>query len=415
MIVQIKKQVLFLTTIIFTGALLSAQIQPEKLKEHLDDRIYQIPKTYWIPEKNEGPIKAVFYETLNYKGKPTRAFAYIGIPKSNKPVPAMILVHGGGGKAFHEWVKLWNDRGYAAISMSLEGHMPDANGKGKLFHAYSGPERVGRFDDYNLPLNEQWMYHAVSNIMIGHSLLESLPEIDASRIGITGISWGGILTSLVSGLDTRLRCAIPVYGSGYLNESKGHFGEQINNTAEVLEKKKFWDPSNQFIKHAVPTLWVNGDSDAHFSVNITSRSFKSTRNHAYLSIHPGMKHGHRPGWSPRNLPEIYDFADYILMDKGKSLGSIIHQPSGRKTSLSYASPFTILEAKVYYLNEELTYRKLENESKHSRPGKWLTINAVIKTSKKEVLLELPKTARTYYVNLIDSRGHIISSVLVELN
>ena len=44
---------------------------------------------------------------------------------------AVVLVHGGGGTAFSEWVKLWAKRGYAAIAMDLAG---------------CGPKRV-RLDD----------------------------------------------------------------------------------------------------------------------------------------------------------------------------------------------------------------------------------------------------------------------------
>ena len=184
----IRIKIIFSVTIIFTSVSIGAQSSAESMRMLLDSSVYKIPKVYWEPSKNQGNIKALFYETLSYKGKPTRAFAYIGIPKSDKPVPAMVLVHGGGGKAFYEWVKVWNDRGYAAISMSLEGHMPDSKGMGKLSHEYSGPIRVGRFDDVDLPLEEHWMYHAVSDIMIEHSLIASMPEVDAIRIGITGIS-----------------------------------------------------------------------------------------------------------------------------------------------------------------------------------------------------------------------------------
>jgi len=410
------KRTKFILVVAFAFMAVSLRAQPnaEPLKNLLDSIVYQAPEVYWEPAKDQGDIKALFYKALSYKGKPTRAFAYLGIPKSEKPVPAMVLVHGGGGKAFHEWVKIWNDRGYAAISMSLEGHMPDSKGAGKLSHEYSGPARVGQFDDIDLPLDEQWMYHAVSDIMIGHSLLESFPEVDADRIGVTGISWGGILSSLVSGLDTRLKCAIPVYGCGYLDESLGHFGEHGGKSPEFIEKKKFWDPSQQFSTISVPILWVNGDSDGHFSINITARSFKTTSDHAYLSIHPGMKHGYVPAWNPNEVPEVYAFADYLLKGEEPGLGRIIKQPSKRKIKLIYDSKATIKEATVYYINEKLTYRKLDPKSKHSRPGPWISMQAIVDNSNNEVRAQLPDNALTYYVNLIDSHGHIISSTLVEL-
>lgn len=407
-------RILTLMVFVVFSATLNAQVAEKSLKELLESSIYEVPEVYWEPSKDKGPIKALFYETLSYKGKPTRAFAYLGIPESDEPVPAMVLVHGGGGKAFCEWVKIWNERGYAAISMSLEGHMPDENGEGKHQHEFSGPTRVGRFDDVEKPLEEQWMYHAVSDILIAHSLLASLPEVDANRIGITGISWGGILSSLVSGVDNRLKCAMPVYGAGFLYESKGHFGDHGNSTPEYIEMKKFWDPANQFSSGSVPTLWVNGDSDAHFSLNISSRSFEVTADHAFMTIHPGMKHGHPPGWRPNEVPEIYAFADYVLKGKELGLGQITKQPSGKKVKLKYKSEVPITEAVVYYLNEELTYRRALETDKQARPGQWQKVLASVNESKNTVSAKLPKGAQTYYVNLTDSRSYIISSQLVEL-
>lgn len=386
------------------------------LAELLAPCVYQAPEIHWEPAKDQGNIKAIFYETLSYKGQPTRAFAYLGIPKNDMPVPAMVLVHGGGGTAFHEWVKIWNDRGYAAIAMDLEGGAlgADNSRKSKKRHKHSGPSRQGIFADANLPLEDQWMYHAVSDIVLAHSLLASLPEVDANRIGITGISWGGILSSLVSGVDTRLKCAMPVYGCGYLYESKGNFGVIAQSEPNLLEQKKFWDPARQFATGSVPTLWVNGDSDGHFSVDTTSRSFETTSDHAFLTIHPKMRHGHPSGWNPDEVPEIYAFADHILQGKNPGLGRITRQPSGRKVDLVFESKTPIKEATVHYLNEKLTYRRRNEKAKHASPGPWLKMPASVDVLNNTVQAQLPGSCLAYYVNLKDSRGHLISSKLVEL-
>ena len=45
------------------------------------------------------------------------------------------------------------------------------------------------------------------------------PDVDAERIGVTGISWGGYLTCIVAGLDDRLKFAVPVYGCGFLGDN----------------------------------------------------------------------------------------------------------------------------------------------------------------------------------------------------
>ncbi len=63
--------------------------------------------------------EALFFDGLPWKGKPTRVFAWVGMPKlePGKKAPGIVLVHGGGGTAFEAWVRLWMSRGYAAIAM----------------------------------------------------------------------------------------------------------------------------------------------------------------------------------------------------------------------------------------------------------------------------------------------------------
>src|SRR4051794_3110111 len=52
-----------------------------------------------------GGLKPLFFDGLPYRGKPTRVFAWYGVPARRAgKVPAIVLVHGGGGTAFREWV-----------------------------------------------------------------------------------------------------------------------------------------------------------------------------------------------------------------------------------------------------------------------------------------------------------------------
>jgi cephalosporin-C deacetylase-like acetyl esterase len=137
-------------------------------------------------ESNEH-LKAVYFDARPWKGKPTKVFAWLGMPKNARgKVPGVVLVHGGGGTAFKEWVTLWNDRGYAAISIAVEGQtdQKDAQAEsgsiptGWKQHAWSGPWRKGIYGDVDQPQEDQWMYHAVADTVLANSLLRSLPEVD---------------------------------------------------------------------------------------------------------------------------------------------------------------------------------------------------------------------------------------------
>ena len=57
----------------------------------------------------DGTMRAIFYDALPWKGKPTRVYAWLGMPtkeqaKGKAKVPGVVLVHGGGGTAFKAWV-----------------------------------------------------------------------------------------------------------------------------------------------------------------------------------------------------------------------------------------------------------------------------------------------------------------------
>jgi len=153
----------------------------------------QPPHFEWLAR--EGHVWSLYYQGRPYQSKPTRIFAYYatpttltGEPAKDHSFPAVVLVHGGGGTAFREWVELWAKRGYAAIAMDLAGcgldrkRLPDG-GPGQ-----SDKEKFGAIDQ---PAENQWTYHAVANVILAHSLIRSFKEVDASRAAVTGISWGG--------------------------------------------------------------------------------------------------------------------------------------------------------------------------------------------------------------------------------
>ncbi len=103
----------------------------------------QTPAAQW--GGRTGLVQEVYYQGEPYRGKPTRVFAYLGRPAAGKgPFPAMVLVHGGGGKAFRDWAEHWAQRGYVALAMDTAGCGPD----GPL--ADGGPDQtdVTKFRDF---------------------------------------------------------------------------------------------------------------------------------------------------------------------------------------------------------------------------------------------------------------------------
>ena len=242
-----------------------------------------------------GGIKAVYFDTLNWKGQPTKAFAWLGVPKnSSGKAPGIVLVHGGGGSAFQPWVRQWNDRGFAAISIAVEGQTSErtaANPKAWKRHESGGPARVGIYGDSSEPIADQWMYHAVADTVLANSLLRSLPGVDPEKIGIMGVSWGGVITSTVIGIDTRFAFGIATYGCGGLSKAGNQYGRALGNN---LLYQQVWDPLLRLDRAKLPVLWFSWPQDQHFPLDCQAASYRKAPGPKMVALVPNMGHGHGP-------------------------------------------------------------------------------------------------------------------------
>lgn len=357
--------------------------------------LYKAPAVHPAEGFDAKGVRAVFYDSVPLAGKPTRVFAYIGLPEKIQPgqkVPAMVCVHGGGGTAFDEWVRVWAARGYAAIAMDTSGGVPKKakEGKGWARHDHSGPGGWGGFDQLDRPVQDQWSYHAVAAVILGHSLLRSLPEVDAERTGLTGISWGGYLTCMVSGLDSRFKLAIPVYGCGFLDEDSAWVAQFPHMGTEKAQRwLAAFDPSSHLPKAKMPMLWVTGTNDFAYPFGSLQKSYRLPTGLRALCIRVRFAHGHGIGWKP---DEIYAFADHVLCGK-RDLPRITGQGrDGQKVWASFRSPVPAEKA-------ELNFTKDPGPKWQKRL--WETIPARIDAATGRVEADLPKDAAVYYFNVFD--------------
>ena len=372
---------------------------------HLTDTV---PEFQWAPEYDILPteptfgVRALFFRGCDYKGKRTRVFAYYGIPehKPGERVPAILLVHGGMGTAFDEWVKQWCDRGYAALAIDTTGKYPTEEARGK--HCSEGMfelrTRCEEGEVISTPKNdecrsygppeEMWLYHATGAVILAHSLLRSFPEVDPERVGIMGISWGGVLTSYAMAYDRRFAFSIPFYGSPFLATGDS----KINRTFRDYGIDRHFDAQTGLETIPFPVLWECHDSDCNFSIDANTRAYLATRHAgAVLTIAP-MGHSARAAWR-RNEPFL--FADGAI-GRGKGLGCrVVTQPSGfGKVSftVSIGSGVEGLSAVCYYLNTPMTF---DEDGKYAY--KWLRVPASVEG--ECISFTLPDDAMSYYVSL----------------
>lgn len=354
---------------------------------------------------SEPGVRAILFDGLPFRGKPTKVFAYYGTPAGAGKHPAMVLIHGGGGTAFAEWVRLWNKRGYAAIAMDTVGTRPRVATASRLWNPerdrdeFSGPAGWGDFDNTGLPPREQWSYHAVAAAVRAHSLLRSFPEVDRRRIGVTGISWGGYLTSIVAGVDSRFRFAAPVYGCGFLGEDSAWLPQFAKLGPEGAARwLSLWDPSRYLGRAKMPMLWVNGTNDFAYPLGSWQKSYRLARGSRTLAVRVRMKHSHPDGALPE---EIHVFANSVL--RGGPRFARVKSIAGASAVTYRAQGRPIVKAELEYTRDTGKWQE----------RKWESAPAQLDAARHQVSAPLPGGARAYYWNLFDADGLVVSSEHVE--
>ena len=369
------------------------QLHPPKTIANLWNQhpeLFTAPEITWID--SVGPDYSLLYESASYKGNQAKVFAYYSVPANvTGKVPAMVLAHGGGGKAFENWAQQWAGYGYAAISMNLNGKDND----GSLLGC---PREDRHFNVAQATITDSWLYHAVAAIIRSVSFLESRSEVDKNKIGIMGISWGGYHTSAVVGIDKRLSAAMIVYGCGGLHENSvwKREGESFSDAYKYQ-----LDPANFLPNATLPILWLNNNTDHFFPLDSHQTSRKSTKGKGYARIQDDYSHGYQAPWGTE---DIRLFADAFLRD-GDPWPEIIS--SGKKKNIIRTKTSQKLEKAwlVYTREPNWMYKSVRTEGKDV----WVRKEALIDKTGKKVIGDIPENAVAAYLHMKDEKGREFST------
>ncbi len=379
----------------------------------------QVPAMKWV--KQESAVHSLTYAGEPFNGQPTEVFAFYASPitlgeaPAGTKFPGVVLIHGGGGTAFAEWVYLWAKRGYAAIAMDLSGsrpsdptydpktgkpvgHQSDAKLRTRLPNGGPNHGHSEKFDSIGGDTSDDWPFHAAASVIRAHSLLRSFPEVEAERTAVTGISWGGYTTCLVASLDDRFKAAVPVYGCGFLFE-----GESVQKPSidKLGERRADWireyDPSSLLPRCRVPILFVNGTNDVHYPLDSYMKSFERVPGEKQMRIEVNMRHGHPPGWAPE---EIGLFIDSKC--RGGQPLPVPGQPviEGEQVRVPVQSTTALKQARLHYTTDTGLRSKRQ----------WTSVPAVL----GEGVVTAPKPpaeANTWFLTITDARDAMVSTTV----
>lgn len=370
----------------------------------------RVPETRRWDRSSHLQTRSVLIRNGQFRGKQTWAFAHYGVPIQadvRHKVPAIVLVHGALGTAYASWVATWVQRGYAAICVDTCGALPVRTAEGTwLRNPEGGPAGWGRLDAVDEPVNEQWMHHAVAAVVRSHSFIRSLPEVDDSCVGITGISWGAVLACVVASIDNRFAYAIPVYGCGFNCTSPDGIMVRGENSGRPDASRKWfdlWDPAVYLSRAECPFLWVDGTNDHAFRLESVHRSADLVQGPGAFTTITRMVHSH--GVYGENPPEILAFADHYARGGADIVRfTRVESVHGRLTAGFAANGRTISRAELVYTEDDAIVPSAD------RYWKTLCVERFDATS-GIVSIAVPPAARLHFLNLVTYDGLVFSSRL----
>lgn len=118
--------------------------------------------------------------------------------------PAVLVLHGTRGRkeGMESWLKELAGKGFVACATDARWHgeLAKSDYEDAIIEAY----RTGK--------GHPWLYETVTDTIRALDYLQTRPDVDAERIGLMGISMGGMNTWLTAAADPRVKVAVPCIG-----------------------------------------------------------------------------------------------------------------------------------------------------------------------------------------------------------
>jgi pimeloyl-ACP methyl ester carboxylesterase len=217
------------------------------------------------------------------------------------PSPTMVFLH-GYGEAYSDYVPYLREmaaEGIVVLAIDQPGS-GDSMGYPELspntfLNVTSGPADAS-------------LYHSVWAAVRAVTLLEAITIADANATVVAGVSMGGLVTYIVSAIDSRVDGSIPmISGGNFMNSITS--GSLLNTvidptysvgSTELSNIVRWFDPLGYTPGLTGPVLMMFGTDDQFFPLISLMDTANSIESDLTLTIVPNWGHFFHPAW-PRTI------------------------------------------------------------------------------------------------------------------
>ncbi|MEI7729306.1 MAG: dienelactone hydrolase family protein [Verrucomicrobiota bacterium] len=418
--------------LLFTSLAAFAAADTDPFAPYLDGKAPEILRE--VAATNVVPDNITLRQVVFRSRDNSEIFAVIATPKTPGKHPGMLVLHGGGGNAEVDKAMAWAQRGYVAVAPDLPGIAEPkklTHTKGRWNALKYGDGRWVATPDAGASV----IFDAVLSAMKSLYLLRAQPDVDATRIGVVGISWGGYMTTMVCGLaGNQVRAGFAVYGCGFYDLTAQLNGPKSTLGGIPVQERDRWLRDLDAGRRAPgmkAAFFIAGAANDFFywprAVQATLDAVPGEKNHVYA---PNANHkiplpggtvfpkasaepfkptafqpyptpsGSKANWLAMEVP----FFDYYLNAQGKPLPTVIVEKSAPLVArFRVTAPCPLAGAEVYWAREDSDVMK----------RKWEPLPAA-KIGDNRYEAKLPAEAADWFAVVSDDRPVTVSSDLIQV-
>jgi sugar lactone lactonase YvrE/dienelactone hydrolase len=231
------------------------------------------PQTHGTPLERKGySVEKVTFQTR--PGIRMTANLYVPEAAKKKKAPAILMVHGHFKGAKQDPVV--QSRCIGAVQLGFVVLCVDAFGAGErgvdtALGEYHGDQTAATLLPLGTPLSGMQVYENMRAV----DYLQSRPEVDGDRIGITGASGGGNQTMYAGAWDKRFKCVVPVCSVGNYQAYLGQGCCMCEVVPGALRFTEEWGVLGMVAPR--PLMVINATQDSiQFSVDEAKKSLALT-------------------------------------------------------------------------------------------------------------------------------------------
>jgi uncharacterized protein YjdB/cephalosporin-C deacetylase-like acetyl esterase len=343
--------------------------------------------------------------TFKSKGDVNTIYAIMVYPQATGVYPGIMIYHGGGGYAEGLLPELQK---FAALGYVTLGIDEPSIANKTLTSSYStGPwtsAAAGEGPRFNVTGGAQnsTLCDAVVASVEAFNLLSSQGNVDASKMGVTGLSWGGYLTTMISGLlGNKVKAAYSSFGCGFYDA--GSFWSSTIAAMSASDRTvwlTYLDAGRRTSGITAPYFIEQPTNDTFFwpeAVQGTLDAIPGNKNRFILA---NINHTLIP--TSGTMKQL--FMNYHLKGVGSPFGSIditSTEPQNDGSlnltiNVNLPAGITVSELGLYYCEQAINWQ--------TRLWKPLTATLIAGTTyRANISANLVNQAVNYYANMVDSR------------